>query len=171
MCARAAGQPSRRLLLSLLATGSTGSIDDITRMLTPPLKESVAMSGRLGADSNGVQHAGTLRSMTATPGEWRIHLGLILALAVCIPAFVIELARALGGNTLSWAYVFEWPLLAGYAFYMWRQLLRQERGVTTTSNKSDSPGDEAALAALNEYFDQVHRSPEGTPTPAPDQSN
>jgi hypothetical protein len=35
--------------------------------------------------------------------------------------------RALGGNELSWAYVFEWPLFAVFAVYMWWTVLHQNR--------------------------------------------
>ena len=58
----------------------------------------------------------------------RINLGLVLAELICLPAFVFEITRALDGNTLSWAYVFEWPLLGGYAVYMWHKLRQDERG-------------------------------------------
>jgi hypothetical protein len=37
-----------------------------------------------------------------------------------------QLGRALAGNALSWAYTFEWPLFAGYACYMWWQLIHDE---------------------------------------------
>ena len=57
----------------------------------------------------------------------RLHLTLALGLALCIAAFWFELSRALGGNALSWAYVFEWPLLAVFAVYMWWQLLHPGR--------------------------------------------
>ena len=97
--------------------------------------------------------------MSATPGERRIHLGLAIALLICVPLFVVELSRALGGNTLSWAYVFEWPLLAVYAVYMWRQLLRQERGDDHRTKKNESVGDADARAALNDYYEQIHRPP------------
>jgi hypothetical protein len=91
----------------------------------------------------------------------RIHLGLVLAEVICVPAFVLEIHRALGGNELSWAYVFEWPLFGGYAIYMWRQLLRQERGELAPRRPSGSaPGDEAALAAWNAYLERVHQSDE-----------
>lgn len=61
-------------------------------------------------------------------GTFKINLGLVLAEVICIPAFIIEIKRALDGNTLSWAYVFEWPALAIYAVYMWRKLLQDVRG-------------------------------------------
>jgi hypothetical protein len=54
---------------------------------------------------------------------FRLHLTLGTGLAICIGAFCIEVLRALGGNTLSWAYVFEWPVFAGFAIYMWWNLL------------------------------------------------
>lgn len=37
-----------------------------------------------------------------------------------------QATRALSGNTLSWAYTFEWPVFAGYALFMWWKLLRLE---------------------------------------------
>ncbi len=39
-----------------------------------------------------------------------------------------QLGRALGGNTLSWAYTFEWPLFACYAVYVWWQLIHDRTG-------------------------------------------
>jgi hypothetical protein len=53
----------------------------------------------------------------------RTHLTLAGGLALCAAAFWFELGRAEGGNELSWAYVFEWPLLAIFAIYMWWKLL------------------------------------------------
>jgi hypothetical protein len=53
----------------------------------------------------------------------KTHLTLVIGLALCVAAFWFELGRAEGGNELSWAYVFEWPLLAIFAVYMWWKLL------------------------------------------------
>jgi hypothetical protein len=53
----------------------------------------------------------------------KTHLTLVVGLALCTAAFVFELRRAEGGNELSWAYVFEWPLLGLFAVYMWWKLL------------------------------------------------
>jgi hypothetical protein len=53
-----------------------------------------------------------------------------LALVVAVPAFLVlgdwQLHRALGGNSLSWAYTFEWPFFAGYATWMWWKLVHEE---------------------------------------------
>ncbi len=78
---------------------------------------------------NGVRHTsqtpheGRLRGREAI----RLHLTVAAGLVLCVAAFWFELKRALSGNSLSWAYVFEWPLLAVFAVYMWWQLLHPHR--------------------------------------------
>jgi hypothetical protein len=60
----------------------------------------------------------------------KVHATFGLAVCLCAVAFWFELHRALGGNGLSWAYVFEWPLFAAFAAYMWWTVLhggRRER--------------------------------------------
>ncbi len=57
----------------------------------------------------------------------KVHITLILVLALCISAFWFEVRRALGGNDLSWAYVFEWPIFAVFGAYMWWTTLHQSR--------------------------------------------
>ena len=59
---------------------------------------------------------------------FRLHLTLVLGLSLCIGAFIFEVTRALGGNTLSWAYVFEWPIFGIFAVYMWWNLLHGNDG-------------------------------------------
>ena len=53
----------------------------------------------------------------------KVHATLVAALLLCAVAFRFELGRALGGNGLSWAYVFEWPLFAVFGVYMWWSIL------------------------------------------------
>lgn len=56
-------------------------------------------------------------------------------MAVFVPGFLAlgwwQLNRALSGNTLSWAYTFEWPLFAGYAVYVWWQLIHDNSTAVT----------------------------------------
>lgn len=53
----------------------------------------------------------------------RRAIGLHAVIVVIVPTFiglcVWQVDRAVSGNSLSWAYVFEWPFFAGYAVYMW----------------------------------------------------
>ena len=89
-----------------------------------------------------------------------IHLGLVLAEAICISAFYVEIRRAIGGNRLSWAYVFEWPIFAAYGVYVWKKLLSDERSqspqpASDVPRANDSEHDES-LAAYNDYLRRVH---------------
>ena len=90
-----------------------------------------------------------------------VHLGLALAELICISAFTIELLRALHGNTLSWAYVFEWPILGAYAVYMWRKLLDNDEAVPT--NAANAQAQSTALDAYNTYLAHVHERPASEP--------
>ncbi|NNN03243.1 MAG: hypothetical protein HKL87_04530 [Acidimicrobiaceae bacterium] len=64
------------------------------------------------------QEGESLRGQVTTADRVRAVLLLILVEAVCGLAFYFELHRAESGNALSWAYVFEWPLLGIVAIYM-----------------------------------------------------
>jgi len=88
---------------------------------------------------------------------WRTHAGLFLAESICVSAFVIETSRALSGNTLSWAYVVEWPVLGVYAVYMWRKLLKDD-GSTRSSTSPLEDIDNPQLVAWNDYLAEVHRT-------------
>jgi hypothetical protein len=114
---------------------------------------------------------------TNNKDAFRIHLGLFLAELLCIPAFIFELERALGGNTLSWAYVVEWPILGLYAIYMWRKLLsevhREQRGedrvVHTVRAAPADEDDDPQLKAWNDYLANVHALPQTAPTTQTDE--
>jgi hypothetical protein len=85
-----------------------------------------------------------------------IYGGLITAEALCVSAFVLEVHRALSGNSLSWAYVFEWPIFAGYAVYLARKLLREERQGPRPSAPATPEDSDSRLAEYNEYLRKVH---------------
>ncbi len=84
-------------------------------------------------------------------------MGLVVAEAICISAFILEIHRALSGNSLSWAYVFEWPVFAAYAIYVWRKLLKDVRSPEPLDPVPPEEPDDPALVAFNEYLRQVHK--------------
>jgi hypothetical protein len=57
-----------------------------------------------------------------------------------------QLHRALGGNGLSWAYTFEWPLFAVFAVVFWARTIRDEFRLRRTG-AVDQPHVEPALPA------------------------
>jgi hypothetical protein len=79
-----------------------------------------------GVPSAGVSPASSTSRLTGSDAL-KLHLTLAGGLVLCAAAFWFEVRRALGGNELSWAYVFEWPLFAAFALYLWWQTLHQNR--------------------------------------------
>ena len=74
----------------------------------------------------------------------RRALKLHAVILVVVPAFmalcVWQITRALGGNSLSWAYVFEWPIFAGYAVYMWWRFVHEAAEDTQPPARPDGHG-------------------------------
>ena len=83
---------------------------------------------------------------------------MLLAEALCVAAFLLEVSRALSGNLLSWAYVVEWPVFALYAVYLWYKLLKEERCGVPPPPPIDA--EDEALDAYNSYLRRVHGAPD-----------
>ena len=84
-------------------------------------------------DEQKVTRAPSLKGKEA----FKTHLILVVTLALCTLAFWFELGRAERGNHLSWAYVFEWPLLAGFAIYMWWKFIHPETAEHAKPQKAE----------------------------------
>ena len=54
-----------------------------------------------------------------------LHLTALVVVPGCLAMGWWQTTRALSGNSLSWAYTFEWPFFAAYALYMWWKLLHE----------------------------------------------
>jgi len=65
------------------------------------------------------------RSVWFSRRALRLHAVILIVVPGFLALCIWQITRALGGNTLSWAYVFEWPLFAGYAVYMWWRLVHE----------------------------------------------
>ena len=104
----------------------------------------------------------------------RRAVALTVCVAVLVPGFLAlgwwQLSRALSGNSLSWAYTFEWPLFAGYLVWVWWRLLHEDRAAGPESGgeapdaagaPEDAPDDEVEdeeLAAYNRYLAALEQS-------------
>jgi hypothetical protein len=58
-----------------------------------------------------------------------------------------QLHRALGGNGLSWAYTFEWPLFAGFAVVFWAKTIRDELQIRSGKIPNPAIAERAAAGA------------------------
>jgi hypothetical protein len=102
----------------------------------------------------------------------RLHLALLVVVPACAVLGDWQLHRALQGNGLSWAYTFEWPFFAGYAFWMWWSLLHRGDDVVPRAPAADKPtvaktaaraghdpyndDSDPELAAYNRYLASLH---------------
>ena len=104
----------------------------------------------------------------------RRALKLHAVILIVVPSFmalcVWQISRAVGGNSLSWAYVFEWPLFAGYAVYMWWRILHEVPDTpapapaaaadehtppATPRQTARREEEDTELAAYNEYLGEL----------------
>ena len=84
-----------------------------------------------------------------------LHLTALTAVvAFCLLARW-QVHRALSGNTLSWAYAFEWPFFAAYAVYMWWKLLKDAPGGGRREPAPPDPEEELQRAAYNRYLQEL----------------
>jgi len=135
---------------------------------TPDAGPGVARTGPAGArpeasarvgdpeaieGSDGIAPSGRLTGGEAV----RVHLTLVLGLALCAVAFWFEVRRALGGNGLSWAYVFEWPLFAAFAVYMWWNVLHGDRAVRRRRVARPGPALDPRYAGMLEAWEAHQR--------------
>jgi hypothetical protein len=107
-----------------------------------------------------------------SPRALKLHAVILVVVPAFMALCVWQIDRAVGGNSLSWAYVFEWPLFAGYAIYMWWRFVHEKpepadvitsengRGDAAPEWESGSPApksaqEEAELAAYNAYLGRL----------------
>jgi hypothetical protein len=114
-------------------------------------------------------------AVSSSRGIWwtKRAVGLHLTLILVVPAFLAlfwwQVERVRQGNTLSWAYVFEWPFFAGYAVYLWWKLLHDgpvgrasaappEAPEAPAADRAREDADDEQLAAYNRYLADLHAS-------------
>jgi hypothetical protein len=111
-----------------------------------------------------------------SPRALKLHAVILVVVPGFMALCIWQLYRAVGGNELSWAYVFEWPFFAAYAVYMWWRFVHETPEVATASAASDAARasrtvdtieqsaeqsakehahEDAELAAYNEYLAQL----------------
>jgi DNA-binding transcriptional regulator of glucitol operon len=104
-----------------------------------------------------------------------------------------QISRAAGGNTLSWAYAFEWPLFAAFVVFIWVREVRLARRGTPEAPVSPAPsaapgapatafrrpvrtvrqpvghddGADPDLAAYNRYLAWLNEHPDARPADYP----
>jgi hypothetical protein len=96
---------------------------------------------------------------------------VILSVLVMLWLGSWQLHRAESGNSLSWAYTFEWPLFAIFAVYFWVKTIRDEADLAGRAEPSDvfalpgggaeAAGEREELAPDNAYLARLSKEVSG----------
>jgi hypothetical protein len=78
------------------------------------------------ADEAAAAPAGRVWPFLFKPRWLAWHLLVAVAIVGMLWLGDWQYRRAMGGNGLSWAYTFEWPLFAGFALIFWARTIRDE---------------------------------------------
>jgi hypothetical protein len=117
--------------------------------------------------------------------RWLLVHALVLVLVVGMLGLAgWQAGRAASGNTLSWGYLFQWPVFAGFVVFIWAREVRRvvrDTGADPPSGERphDQPagrrpvvtrrvaaiddtgaGDDPQLAAYNRYLAWLNAHPE-----------
>ncbi len=65
---------------------------------------------------------------------WQLHVPLVIVLAFCAYATVIEFGRAQEGITRAWVYTFQWPIIGIFAVVIWNRY-RKHGSLTKSISK------------------------------------
>jgi hypothetical protein len=128
----------------------------------------------VGPPSAG-RHADDWRRIWLTRRAFVLHASVVFVVPAFLALFWWQIQRVREGNTLSWAYVFEWPFFTGYAIYLWWRLVHDQPGLNEPAWVADPTGaddrgspqagdgehcdgeseDDAELAAYNRYLAEL----------------
>lgn len=105
----------------------------------------------------------------------RLHITLAIVAPGCLALGWWQLHCALGGNTLSWVYTFEWPGFAVYGVYTWHKLLKdlkeqqaeeqaaalgESDGGLSLAKEQASCEEDEEFASYNQYLAALHEADE-----------
>ena len=93
--------------------------------------------------------------MWFSPRAIGLHITVLIVVPTFFALFDWQLHRALGGNGLSWAYVFEWPFFAVYAVYLWWKLVHEPPGEPLPARPVPGTGAGAGTGTVSENDSNV----------------
>ncbi len=75
-----------------------------------------------------------------TPAWIARHVLALVLTAACLGLGWWQFSRATGGNSLSWGYMFEWPVFAGFVVFIWiREIQVYRRKLTPSVDEAPAP--------------------------------
>jgi DNA-binding transcriptional regulator of glucitol operon len=75
-----------------------------------------------------------------TPAWIARHVLALILFAGCLVLGWWQFSRATGGNAISWGYMFEWPVFAGFVVFLWwREVQLARRKLLPESERAREP--------------------------------
>jgi hypothetical protein len=97
---------------------------------------------------------------------WQLHLPLVIVLAFCTVATIVEFQRARQGVDRAWAYTFQWPIIGGFAVVVWNRYRKHgsiTKSISTYFRNRAARFEAEALA--EEERDRATQGVAGEPSP------
>jgi pyruvate/2-oxoglutarate dehydrogenase complex dihydrolipoamide acyltransferase (E2) component len=120
------------------------------------------------AESDGADAPAVNRRIWFTPRALKLHAVILIVVPGFMALCIWQLYRALGGNELSWAYVFEWPFFAAYAVYMWWRFVHEAPDASAAPVAAAAAAAAAAAPVPAASPTAAAPQPEPAPTSAED---
>ncbi|WP_213453409.1 hypothetical protein [Rhizomonospora bruguierae] len=122
-----------------------------------------------------------------TPAWIARHVAMLVLAGGCVGLGWWQFTRASGGNSLSWAYMFEWPVFAGFVVFLWFREVRlalpgapppEQAPAPSTARRplvtarraaepTDGPDADPELVAYNRYLAWLNANPGARPADYP----
>jgi hypothetical protein len=83
-----------------------------------------------------------------TPAWIVRHVLTVVMVAAFLALGWWQISRAAAGNTLSWAYAFEWPVFAGFVVFVWFREVRQTLRAGAPASRPDGADTASAAPAI-----------------------
>ena len=98
---------------------------------------------------------------------WQLHLPLVIVLAFCAVATIVEFRRAQEGVDRAWAYTFQWPIIGAFAVVVWNRYRKHgsiTRSISTYFRNRVARFEAEARAEEEQQRAAQSRDPEPAPT-------
>ncbi|WP_122981929.1 hypothetical protein [Actinoplanes teichomyceticus] len=79
-----------------------------------------------------------------TPAWIARHVLALVLTAACLGLGWWQYSRATGGNSLSWGYMFEWPVFAGFVVFIWFREIQLHRRRSAPATEPEPAVDQPA---------------------------